>query len=139
MTGCVLVGFLGIAAENPERLLKMTLLDASLVTYLGLFSSGATFWLAQRATAVLTPGAVTAYSYLLPFVSMLLLFIDQPQRIGWHWLPGSLLVILAIGMLLSRAAGRGNQESRRLRRDGLPVHTDYPPCVATRLFGNLTH
>jgi len=33
---------------------------------------------------------------------MLLLFIDQPQQIGWHWLPGSLLVILAISLLLNR-------------------------------------
>jgi hypothetical protein len=33
---------------------------------------------------------------------MLLLFIAQPQRIGWHWLPGSVLVIIAIGLLLRR-------------------------------------
>ena len=38
----------------------------------------------------------------MPFVSMLLLFFDQPARMGWHWLPGSLLVILAIGLLLRR-------------------------------------
>jgi hypothetical protein len=47
-----------------------------------VFSSGMTFWLYQGATAVLTPGAVTAYVYIVPFVSMLLLFIEQPQRIG---------------------------------------------------------
>ena len=76
--------------------------DVALVVYLGVFSSGMTFFLQQRATAVLTPGAVTAYSYLVPFVSMLLLFIAQPQRIGWHWLPGSVLVIIAIGLLLRR-------------------------------------
>jgi drug/metabolite transporter (DMT)-like permease len=55
---------------------------------------------------VLTPGAVTAYSYLVPFVSMLLLFIGQPQHIGWHWLPGSLLVMLAIALLLRRDVTR---------------------------------
>ena len=71
----------------------MTQLDVVLLIYLGMFSSGMTFWLTQRATAVLTPGAVTAYSYLVPFVSMLLLFIDQSERIGWHWLPGSLMVV----------------------------------------------
>ena len=75
-----------------------------MLLYLGVFSSGMTFWLTQRATAVLTPAAVTAYSYLVPFVSMLLLFIDQPQRIGWYWLPGSLLVVLAITLLLKRDA-----------------------------------
>ena len=84
----------------------MTITDGLLLLYLGVFSSGMTFWLSQRATAVLTPAAVTAYSYLVPFVSMLLLFIEQPQRIGWHWLPGSLLVVIAIALLLKRDAAR---------------------------------
>ena len=104
LTGSVLVGLLGLIAEMPQQLMTITLLDVLLLAYLGVFSSGMTFWLTQRATAVLTPGAVTAYSYLVPFVSMLLLFIDQPQRIGWHWLPGSLLVMLAIAVLLNRDA-----------------------------------
>ena len=51
---------------------------------------------------MLTPAAVTAYSYLVPFVSMLLLFMSQPHRIGWHWLPGSLFVLLSITLLLRR-------------------------------------
>ena len=102
LTGSVLVGLLGVILEVPQQLATMTLWDVLLLTYLGVFSSGMTFWLTQRATAVLTPGAVTAYSYLVPFVSMLLLFIDQPQRIGWHWLPGSLLVVVAIALLLNR-------------------------------------
>ena len=49
---------------------------------------------------------MTAYSYLAPFVSMLLLFIAEPDRIGWRWLPGSLLVLLAITLLLLRDARR---------------------------------
>ena len=100
LTGSVLVGLLGLIVEAPQQLTNITLLDGLLLAYLGVFSSGMTFWLMQRATAVLTPGAVTGYSYLVPFVSMLLLFIDQPQRIGWHWLPGSLFVVLAIALLL---------------------------------------
>ena len=104
LTGSVLVGLLALITEMPQQLMTMTLMDALLLTYLGVLSSGVTFWLTQRATAVLTPGAVTAYSYLVPFVSMLLLFIDQPQRIGWHWLPGSLLVVFAISLLLNRDA-----------------------------------
>lgn len=103
-TGSVLVGLLGLIWEDPQHLIPVTLTDGLLLLYLGVFSSGMTFWLTQRATAVLTPAAVTAYSYLVPFVSMLLLFIDQPQRIGWHWLPGSLLVVLAIALLLKRDA-----------------------------------
>jgi drug/metabolite transporter (DMT)-like permease len=101
-TGSVLVGLLGFIWEDPQLLIPLTLTDGLVLLYLGVFSSGMTFWLTQRATAVLTPAAVTAYSYLVPFVSMLLLFIEQPQRIGWHWLPGSLLVVLAITLLLKR-------------------------------------
>jgi len=102
LTGGVLVGLLGLIWEDPRLLIPLTLTDGLVLLYLSVFSSGMTFWLTQRATAVLTPAAVTAYSYLVPFVSMLLLFIDQPQRIGWHWLPGSLLVVLAIALLLKR-------------------------------------
>lgn len=104
LTGGVLIGLLGLIWEAPQALATMTLSDALLLAYLGVFSSGMTFWLLQRATAVLTPGAATAYTYLVPFVSMLLLFIGQPQRIGWHWLPGGLLVMLTIALLLRRDA-----------------------------------
>jgi len=108
LTGSVLVGLLGLIWEDTQHLTSLTLTDGLLLLYLGVFSSGVTFWVTQRATAILTPAAVTAYSYLVPFVSMLLLFFDQPQRIGWHWLPGSLLVVLAIALLLKReAANRG--------------------------------
>ena len=100
--GAILIGMLGLIWEQPAALTRMDLMDTALVIYLGVFSSGMTFFLQQRATAVLTPGAVTAYSYLVPFVSMVLLFVTQPQRIGWHWLPGSLMVVLAIALLLQR-------------------------------------
>lgn len=100
--GAILIGMLGLIWEQPAALTRMDLMDTALVIYLGVFSSGMTFFLQQRATAVLTPGAVTAYSYLVPFVSMVLLFVAQPQRIGWHWLPGSLMVVLAIALLLRR-------------------------------------
>ena len=102
-TGAVLIGVLGLLNENAATLYRLTATDLALVVYLGVFSSGMTFFLQQRATAVLTPGAVTAYSYLVPFVSMLVLFLGQPQRIGWHWLPGSLAVLLAIALLLRGA------------------------------------
>lgn len=112
LTGGVLIGLLGLMYESPRALAGMTLADALVLAYLGVFSSGVTFWLLQRATAALTPGAATAYTYLVPFVSMLLLFIAQPQRIGWHWLPGSLLVVLAIVLLLRRDTG--HHAARRL-------------------------
>ncbi len=102
IAGALLIGLMGFIWERPASLLRMNLLDLLLVIYLGVFSSAMTFFLQQRATSVLTPGAVTAYSYLVPFVSMLLLFFDQPARMGVHWLPGSLLVVLAIGLLLRR-------------------------------------
>ncbi|MDT8878943.1 DMT family transporter [Halomonas saccharevitans] len=100
--GAVLVGLAGLAVEPVTRLATMTGRDLLLLIYLGLFSSALTFWLLQRATAVLTPGAVTAYSYLVPFVSMLLLFVRDPGRIDWVWLPGSLLVVVAMALLLRR-------------------------------------
>jgi drug/metabolite transporter (DMT)-like permease len=79
--------------------------DLLLVVYLGIFSTALTFWLLQRATSVLSPGTVTAYGYLVPFVSMLLLFIQMPARIGWAWLPGSLLVVTAMALLFRRDPG----------------------------------
>jgi drug/metabolite transporter (DMT)-like permease len=123
LSGSVLVGLLGLIAEIPQQLATMTLLDASVLVYLGVFSSGMTFWLTQRATAVLTPAAVTAYSYLVPFASMLLLLIGQPQRMGWHWLPGSLLVVLAIALLLKRdAAKRRSKQHTQSRLVALPTN-----------------
>ena len=104
LAGAVLIGMLGLMFEEPAGLARMNLNDVALVAYLGVFSSGMTFFLQQRATAVLTPGAVTAYSYLVPFVSMVLLFATEPQRIAWHWLPGSLMVMLAIALLLRHGA-----------------------------------
>ena len=98
--GAVLIGLVGLAVEPVTHLASMTGLDLLLLLFLGLLSTALTFWLLQRATAVLTPGAVTAYSYLVPFVSMLLLFMREPERIGWVWLPGSLLVIVATALLL---------------------------------------
>ena len=98
--GGVWIGLLGLAIEPVAELASMRWQDLLLVTYLGLFSSALTFWLMQRATSTLTPGAVTAYGYLVPFVSMLLLFAQAPAQIGWHWLPGSLLVLTAIALLL---------------------------------------
>ena len=102
LTGSVIVGVLGLITEMPQQLVTMTLLDTLVLIYLGVFSSGMTFWLTQRATTVLTPAAVTAYSYLVPFASMVLLLIGQPQHVGWHWLPGSLVVVLALALLLNR-------------------------------------
>ena len=104
LNGSVLIGFLGLIVEAPGALASMTVTDTVLLVYLGVFSSGVTFWLLQRATAVLTPAAVTAYGYLVPAVSMLLLFVQQPHRMGWHWLLGCLLVTLAIVLLLRRDA-----------------------------------
>lgn len=117
LIGGILIGGLGLIWEIPQALADMTISDVLLLVYLGVFSSGLTFWLLQQATAVLTPGAVTAYTYLVPFVSMLLLLIEQPRRIGWHWLPGSLLVVSAMVLLFRRA---GNE-----RLQALPEKTTF--------------
>ena len=100
--GGVLIGLVGLAVEPLAMLATMNARDLALLAYLGLFSSALTFWLMQRATAALTPGVVTAYGYLVPFVSMLLLFVHSPASIGWAWLPGSLMVLVAMGLLMRR-------------------------------------
>lgn len=102
VAGCIAIALLGLLLERPQDLARMSLSDLLLVAYLGVFSSGVTFWLMQRATAVLTPGTVTAYTYLVPFVSMVILFAQAPAHIGWQWLPGSAMVVLAITLLLRR-------------------------------------
>lgn len=108
LTGGVLIGGLALTMEVQQRLARMTPGDVMVLVYLGVGSSGLTFWLMQRATAVLSPAAVTAYSYLVPSVSILLLLMEQPQRFGWRWLPGSLLVLVAMVLLLRRDGPRGD-------------------------------
>ncbi|WP_275286635.1 DMT family transporter [Halomonas elongata] len=104
-----LVGALGVLVEPVSRFSAMAWSDALLLVYLGVFSSALTFWLMQRATLVLTPGAITAYGYLVPFVSMLVLFLRAPQSLDWVWLPGSLMVLMAIALLLRHDTGGGQR------------------------------
>ncbi len=106
LTGGLLIALLGLMREAAGTLAVLQLSDVLLLVYLGVFSSAVTFWLMQRATALLTPGTVTAYTYLMPFVAMLLLFVGEPQRMTWHWLPGSLLVLLAMLLLRRRDVQR---------------------------------
>jgi drug/metabolite transporter (DMT)-like permease len=109
LLGGVLIGALALIMEAPRGLARMTPSDVMVLVYLGAVSSGLTFWLMQRATVVLSPAAVTAYSYLVPSVPILLLLMQQPQLFGWRWLPGSLLVLLAMALLLRRDAPRSDQ------------------------------
>ncbi|MGD9807968.1 MAG: DMT family transporter [Deferribacterales bacterium] len=98
--GSIIMAVIGFAVESPSEMLRMNMYDLMLVIYLGIFSSGVTFWLQQSATSVLTPASVTAYSYLVPFVSMVILFIDEPSQLSFKWLPGSVMVVGAIYILL---------------------------------------
>ncbi|EKF20973.1 DMT family transporter [Nitratireductor pacificus] len=110
--GGVLIAVAGLLMEPVRGMARMSLGDFLLVAYLGVFSSGVTFWLIQRGTGVLTPGAVTAYSYLVPFVSMVVLFVGQPELIGWHWLPGSMAVVASIVLLLRRSNRQARMGAR---------------------------
>tara|TARA_R100000365_G_scaffold3395_1_gene11062 strand:- start:5158 stop:6111 length:954 start_codon:yes stop_codon:yes gene_type:complete len=103
VAGGLLIALLGLVFEPAHTLSRMTIGDLVLVVYLGVFSSGVTFWLLQRATGVLTPSTVTAYTYLIPFVSMVIFLAVEPQRFGWQWLPGSVAVVSAIGILHRRS------------------------------------
>lgn len=99
-SGSIITATIAMFVESPVAMLTMTGTDVLVVVYLAIFSSAFTFWLSQRAVEVLTPGTVTAYGYLSPFVAMLLLFISDPDAISIRWIPGSLLVITAIALLL---------------------------------------
>lgn len=112
VVGGFLIGLLGLVFEPVQALARVTFFDFLLVAYLGVFSSGVTFWLMQSATGVLTPGAVTAYTYLVPFVSMLILFAAEPDQIGWEWLPGSVTVVLAITFLLRDSRPEPSSQTR---------------------------
>lgn len=103
VAGAVLIGVLAMVVEPAQALARMTPIDFFLVAYLGVFSSGVTFWLRQRGAAALTPGTVTSYTYLIPFASMLILFITEPGILSWHWLPGTGAVILSMILLLRRS------------------------------------
>jgi drug/metabolite transporter (DMT)-like permease len=103
VAGATLVGLLALVVEPVQAMARMTLVDFLLVAYLGVFSSGVTFWLLQRGTAALTPGTVTSYTYLIPFASLVIAFITESENLGWHWLPGSGAVILAMILLLRRS------------------------------------
>jgi len=120
LAGAVQIGVLGFIAEDPQRLMDLTPSDFLLLAYLGVISTGGTFWLMQRATAVLTPSEASAYSYAPPFVSMLLLFVTEPQNISWRWLPGAVLVFLAMALLLRRDATA--RSLSQLRSRGGPAH-----------------
>lgn len=98
--GAAITAGLGLLLETPENLLGMSRREWLVVVYLGILSTSATFWLQQHATRLLSPGGIAAYGYLVPFVAMLVMFFRQPEAIGWAWLPGSLLVLLAMGLLL---------------------------------------
>lgn len=110
--GALLVGAIGLLEEKPSGLSAVTPRDVLLLIYLGLLSTGATFWLMQRAIAVLSPAEVNAYSYAPPFVSMLLTFALEPERLSWRWLPGAALVLLAIALLLRRGVGEPPTNNR---------------------------
>ena len=91
---------LGLWLEQPAQLWRLGGQELLVLVYLGILSTSATFWLQQYATRLLTPGGIAAYGYLVPFVAMLVLFASRPELIGWSWLPGSLLVLTAMGLLL---------------------------------------
>lgn len=98
--GALVSAALGLWLEAPDGLLNMGQREWLVVIYLGILSTSATFWLQQHATRLLTPAGIAAYGYLVPFVAMLVMFAGRPEAIGWVWLPGSLLVLLAMGLLL---------------------------------------
>ncbi|MCI5107632.1 MAG: DMT family transporter [Pseudomonadales bacterium] len=101
LTAAVLMTIVGLLQESPVELLRLSGSDLLILFYLGVFSSGLTFWLSQRAVPTLSPTEIMAYSYLVPLVSLLLLLASEPSRLSWHWLPGIALVLYCTCTLLT--------------------------------------
>jgi len=114
LTGSILTACLGLALESPGDLELLTGRDLLLILYLGVFSSSLTFWLSQRAILILVPSEVVAYTYLVPLVSMLLLFVNDPARLGIDWLPGVTLVLLSTAFLLVQSRSRQTNTGRTM-------------------------
>ena len=102
LSGSISMAILGLILESPSDLVKMNFQDALVLLYLGVFSSSLTFWLSQRAMIVLNPSEIVAYTYLVLLVSMLLLFVEDPARIGLSQLLGVVLVLICTASLLIR-------------------------------------
>jgi len=102
LAGSISMAVLGLILESPGDLGQMTLRAVMVLLYLGVFSSSLTFWLSQRAMLVLNPSEIVAYTYLVPLVSMLLLFVEDPARLGLNQLPGAFLVLFCTASLLNR-------------------------------------
>ena len=119
LTATVLMTILGLALESPAGLLRMTSRDTLILLYLGVLSSGLTFWLSQRAVSVLSPTEIMAYSYLVPLVSIFLLLTTEPTRLSWSWLPGTALVLYCAFTLLTRGHGEAVLANRNLTEKAL--------------------
>ena len=102
LAGSISMAALGLILESPGDLGRVNFRDIFVLLYLGVFSSSLTFWLSQRAMLVLNPSEIVAYTYLVPLVSMLLLFVEDPTRIGLNQLLGVVLVLFCTASLLKR-------------------------------------
>tara|TARA_R110001599_G_scaffold149429_1_gene333293 strand:- start:347 stop:1267 length:921 start_codon:yes stop_codon:yes gene_type:complete len=102
LAGSISMAALGLILESPKDLGQMNFRDVLVLLYLGVFSSSLTFWLSQRAMLVLNPSEIVAYTYLVPLVSMLFLFVENPTLIGVDQLLGVVLVLFCTASLLNR-------------------------------------
>lgn len=121
LAGGVLVGLVGLVAEEPQALTHLNGRDVLLLFYLGVLSTGGTFWLMQRAAATLSPAAASAYSYAPPLVSLLLQIVARPQMPSWGTDFGAAAIVTAMCLLLwrdgraRRAASNAGSADRRRR------------------------
>jgi len=99
-TGSIILGIAGIFLESPSNLAKINSSDVLLLVYLGVISSGVTFWLLQNAAKVMAPAKLQAYSYLVPFITMIVSMITSSDNMNSAWIPGSLLIIISITAIL---------------------------------------
>lgn len=135
VSGALLIGALGLVVEEPARLATMTARDGLLLAYLAVFGSAGTFWLMQRATAVLRPATVTAYSYLVPFTSLALLLASPAGQPGWSWLPGSVTVLLAMALLMRGDLGWTHDDPKETNHEDRNAPATAGPGPGARAVG----
>jgi drug/metabolite transporter (DMT)-like permease len=135
VAGALLIGMLGLVAEDPGRLSAITARDGWLLVYLAVLGSAGTFWLMQRAAAVLRPATVTAYSYLVPFTSLALLLATPSGVPGWNWIPGGVLVLLAMVLLTRGGLRRTNNPLKEFHDDNGAIPASAGPGSGTRAVG----
>ena len=102
--GALLMGLISFVSGDPFAQFEQQVAgkDIAVLAVLALFASFLTFWILHRATQVIAPSVVLAYSYLTPLVALGISFINGQTQFDL-WLLCSLIAIFSTTALLMRS------------------------------------